>query len=183
MMLGLMRRALKMVVAVHLLLLALTSPSIARVYAQGESIGLTEPIVMKTDKGSLYVEVRFWSEPEPNKDVKMQIRFLQPDQSRIQLHVDYSVIIEDANGNSVFEQPVTHSTPGIEELPVTFPAEGPYTITVKVSGILFIPIPEEQAVFSIRVVPEFPVPVALIILASTIGMIATLSRYRFMKIM
>lgn len=177
-----MIRAMIITVASLLLISALiTLPSIARVHAQGESVGLTEPMVVKTDKGTLYVEVRFWSEPEPNKDVKMQIRFLQPDQSRIQLHVDYAVAIEDANGNKVFEQPVTHSTPGIEELPVRFPAEGPYTITVKVSGILFIPIPEEQAVFSIRVVPEFPVPVTLIILASTIGIISMLSRYMKMK--
>ncbi|MEM4340597.1 MAG: hypothetical protein QW319_03545 [Candidatus Nitrosocaldus sp.] len=178
------RRIMITTVASLLLLLSalITLSSIARVYAQGEGVGLTEPMLVKTDKDSLYVEIRFWSEPEPNKDVKMQIRFLQPDQSRIQLHVDYAVVIEDAQGNKVFEQPVTHSTPGIEELPVMFPAEGPYTITVKVSGILFIPIPEEKAVFSVRVIPEFPV--ALIILAGTIGaMIAMSSRYRrFMKI-
>lgn len=171
-----------LVTTVALMLISTQISTLEEVYAQGGGVGLTEPMLVKTDKGSLYVEVRFWSEPEPEKEVKMQIRFLQPDKSRIQLHVDYSVVIEDANGNSIFKQPVTHSTPGIEELPVTFPVEGPYNITVKVSGILFIPIPEEQAVFSIRVVPEFPVPVALIILASAIGMIATLSRYRFMKI-
>lgn len=161
--------------------LFLSAPMLlVEVYAQGEGVGLTEPILAKTDKGSLYVEIRFWSEPEPNKDVKMQIRFLQPDQSRTQLHVDYAVLIEDANGGIVFEQPVTHSTPGIEELPVTFPTEGPYTITVKVSGILFIPIPEEQAVFSIRVVPEFPI--ALLLLAGTVGTMVILSRAKFKEI-
>ncbi|MFN4337273.1 MAG: hypothetical protein ACK4FV_06830 [Candidatus Nitrosocaldus sp.] len=169
-----------MITTIVLILVAASILPLAEVYAQGEGVGLTEPILAKTDKGSLYVEIRFWSEPEPNKDVKMQIRFLQPDQSRIQLHVDYAVVIEDANGNMVFKQPVIHSTPGIEELPVTFPAEGPYTITVKVSGILFIPIPEEQAVFSIRVVPEFPV--TLLLLAGTVGMMVMLSRGRFREI-
>lgn len=169
------------IIASLLASLLLLSSLVFSVYAQSEGVGLTEPMLAKTDKGSLYVEVRFWSEPEPNKEAKMQIRFLQPDQSRIQLHVDYAVVIEDANGNRVFEQPVTHSTPGIEELLVTFPAEGPYTITVKASGILFIPIPEESVVFSVRVIPEFPV--ALIMLAITIGMIVMLSsRYRLIKI-
>ncbi|MCS6767246.1 MAG: hypothetical protein RMJ59_04375 [Candidatus Nitrosocaldus sp.] len=143
-------------------------------YAESQGVGLTEPMVVKTDRGSLYVEIRFWSEPEPNKEAKMQIRFLQPDLSRIQLHVDYAVVVEDANGSKVFEHPVTHSTPGIEELHVTFPAEGPYSITVKVSGILFIPIPEEQAVFSVRVIPEFPV--AIIIITSAVAVLIVYAR-------
>ncbi len=126
---------------------------------QGDS---NKPMVARTDKGSLDVELSLSPMPvEPDKETKLHIRFLQKGTEVVQPHIDYQVFASK-DGNEVFRIPFTHTSEGVVTIPYAFNSTGSFVVGVEVYGILFQPIPKETATFPIVVVPEFPVGIILI---------------------
>jgi hypothetical protein len=139
-------------------LLVLTVDDLA--FAQ-ETDDVDKPMIASTDKGLLDVELSLSPVPvEPDRETKLQIRFLQKDKSEVQQHIDYRIFIEK-DGSEVFRIPNTHTNPGEVTMPYTFTSTGNFLIGVEIVGIHFQPIPTETATFSVVVVPEFPVGAAI----------------------
>lgn len=144
------------------------------VFAQNEDNDM--PMVASTDVGSVDVELSWSPTPlEPDQETRLHIRFLQPDTDVVQIHIDYKIFIE-SNGREVFRIPLTHTNPGIVTIPYTFTNVGDFIIGVEVEGILFQPIPMETAMFSVVVVPEFPI--ALIVMAGAVAGVLLFTRTR-----
>ena len=99
-----------------------------------------------------------WGE---NRQVQLRISFLHPGTDTVHEHIDYDVKISDSDGNVVYSaaaelnQSTLHTEPGSVTIPYRFAEDGSYTITVEMTGILFVPISPETAEFSVTVVPEF----------------------------
>jgi hypothetical protein len=127
-----------------------------------ESGDISGPMIAATDKGSLDVELTVSPIPlEPEQETKLHIRFLRQGKDVVQEHIDYNIFVEK-DGVEAFRIPLTHTNPGIVTIPYTFTSTGNFMIGVDVHGILFQPIPKETAKFSVTVVPEFPVGLALV---------------------
>jgi hypothetical protein len=109
-----------------------------------------------SDGGSLDVMVQASPFPLKIGDAKFKISFLQPSSETIQVHVDYDVVIKQAN-NELFRasaltgQPLLHTAEGIVNIPYKFDNPGHYTLEVSVMGINFIPIRTETAKFEFDV--------------------------------
>ena len=115
---------------------------------------------------------------EQNSQAQFKISFLQPGSETVQEHIDYDVKIADSAGNQVFSaagglnQPTLHTAEGVVTIPYTFEENGSYTITVDMTGVLFIPMATETAEFSVNVTPEFPTGALSAIAAAIAGTIA-----------
>ncbi|MXX21079.1 MAG: thioredoxin domain-containing protein [Cenarchaeum sp. SB0661_bin_35] len=96
-----------------------------------------------TSGGSLDVEIEF-------DESYMIIEFINPATGSLQEHVDYAVSVTNGDQNLFGPIPLTHTTPGRVNIPVTL-AYGTNDITIDVSGILFIPINEETLVLQVDV--------------------------------
>jgi hypothetical protein len=121
------------------------------------SILISSPNVRSpSDGGSLDVMVQASPFPLKIGDAKFKISFLQPSSETIQVHVDYDVVIRQAN-NELFRasaltgQPLLHTAEGIVNIPYKFDNPGHYTLEVSVMGINFIPIRTETAKFEFDV--------------------------------
>ncbi len=118
-----------------------------------------------------------WSQND-DEPTRLKVSFLQPDSEIVQEHIDYDLKISDSTGNQVFSaagqlnQPTLHTAEGVVTVPYTFVKNGSYSITVDMTGILFIPITPETAEFSVNVTPEFPAGALSVIAAVTAGTIA-----------
>ncbi len=119
-------------------------------------------------------------EPQWGQDAQAQIKisFLQSGTNTVQQHIDYDLKISDSAGNQVFSaagqlnQATLHTEPGSVTIPYRFTENGSYTITVEMTGILFVPRQTETAEFPVNVVPEFPAGTLSVIAAVTAGTIA-----------
>lgn len=96
-----------------------------------------------TSGGSLDVEIEF-------DESYMIIEFINPATGNLQEHVDYTVSVTNGDDNLFGPIPLTHTTPGRVNIPVTL-ADGTNDITIDVRGILFIPIDNETLVLQVNV--------------------------------
>lgn len=117
-------------------------------------------MVKTTDKGTLDIRlVPMWSE---GGQATFTVSFLNPGTDTPHEHQDYDFrILKD--GQAVFSaanqtgQAVLHNVEGTLTVPYTFQENGDYTIQVYLAGIGLPAIPsDEEATFSITVVPELP---------------------------
>lgn len=131
-------------------------------------------MVKTTDKGTLDIRlVPMWTE---GGQATFTVSFLNPGTDTPHEHQDYDFrILKD--GQAVFSaanqtgQAVLHNVEGILTVPYTFQENGDYTIQVYLAGIGLPAIPsDEEATFSITVVPELP---AAGILAVTLAALMT----------
>jgi hypothetical protein len=133
-------------------------------------------MIKTSSGGSLDVMV----DPQWGQDGQVQIKvsFLQPGSDTIQEHIDYDLKIADSAGNQVFSaagqlnQSTLHTAEGVVTIPYTFEENGSYSITMDMTGILFIPMTPETAEFPVNVTPEFPAGALSVIAAVTAGTIA-----------
>jgi hypothetical protein len=107
---------------------------------------------LPTDKGTLLVDIATVPEtPKIGDQTKLKIDFVNPNTNTIQEHIDYRVLVTK-NGVPVFGPiPLTHTSKGSVTIPVEFRESGEHKITVDVEGILFQPIPQETATFTILI--------------------------------
>jgi hypothetical protein len=118
-------------------------------------------MVKTTDKGTLDVRLEpMWGE---GGQADFNVAFLSPGTDSLHEHQDYDIrILKD--GQQVFSaanqtgQAVLHNVEGTLTVPYTFQENGDYTIQVYLAGTGISPtIPtDEEATFSITVVPELP---------------------------
>ena len=88
-------------------------------------------------------------EIKPNKkNVLLNFDFLNPKTKQVQEHIDYKVTILK-NNQKVFDTSVTHSTTGTISIPILLEERYPHRVQIDVTGVLFQPIPQESAFFSI----------------------------------
>lgn len=111
-----------------------------------------------TNKGTLLVSITI----EPDKPVagdqtKIKIDFVNPQTKTIQEHIDYVVTVTN-NDKPVFGPiPLTHTSIGSATIPVEL-GSGENTVKIDVEGILFKPIPQETAIFTITTQEQSPPP-------------------------
>lgn len=94
-------------------------------------------------------------DPQPGEETKLKIEFINPQTSKTQEHIDYTIKIEN-NGNSIFGPiPLTHTSRGSVTIPVTL-EDGTNKITLEIEGILFMPIPQETVSFDVVIGQQPP---------------------------
>jgi hypothetical protein len=140
---------------IALLVTAIFSVTTAATYAQDAEM------VKTTSKGTLDVRLApMWSE---GGQASFNVGFLNPGAGTLHEHQDYDFrILKD--GQVVFSaarqtgQAVLHNVEGTLTVPYTFQENGDYTAQVYLAGTGISPIipTDEEATFSITVVPEFP---------------------------
>jgi hypothetical protein len=138
-----------------LLIAAICSITTAAVYAQEGGMLKT------TSKGTLDIRLEpIWSD---GGQASFNVGFLNPGTDTLHEHQDYDFrILKD--GQVVFSaarqtgQAVLHNVEGTLTVPYTFQENGDYTVQVYLAGTGISPIipTDEEATFSITVVPEFP---------------------------
>lgn len=159
-------------------ILSVMSIDVTIVYAQDAGM------VKTTDKGSLDIRlVPQWNEAG---QATFTVNFLNPGSETLHDHQDYDFrILRD--GQQVFSaasqtgQAVLHNVEGTLTIPYTFPENGDYTIQVYLAGVGLPAIPtDEEALFPITVVPEFPAGgiLAALLVASMTTAIVLSQRFR-----
>ncbi|MDA7940283.1 MAG: copper-binding protein [Nitrosopumilus sp.] len=112
---------------------------------------LAETQTLPTERGTL--DVRLTHDViELDKRADLKVEFVNKVTGEVQIHIDYTAHVQ-RGGEDVFgPTPPQHSTSGVVEFPVYFDlGNGPYTLNVTMSGILFNPLPPEDTVFEILV--------------------------------
>ena len=143
-----------------------------------------EGMTAHSSGGSLDVSVDpTW---EQGGNAKLKVSFFKPNTTTVQPHIDYDVMIKDADGKQVFSasslasaNPPLHTAEGVVTIPAKFGGNGSYKIVVQMFGILFNPIKPETAEFSVNVTPEFPVGAMGAVAAVMAGAVAVLRIKRF----
>jgi hypothetical protein len=135
-------------------------------------------MVKTTDKGTLDVRLEpMWGE---GGQADFNVAFLNPGTDSLHEHQDYDIrILKD--GQQVFSaanqtgQAVLHNVEGTLTVPYTFQENGDYTIQVYLAGTGISPtIPtDEEATFSITVVPELPAAGGILAVTLSALMITT----------
>jgi hypothetical protein len=159
-------------------ILSVMSMDVTIVYAQDAGM------VKTTDNGSLDIRlVPQWNEAG---QATFTVNFLNPGSETLHDHQDYDFrILRD--GQQVFSaasqtgQAVLHNVEGTLTIPYTFPENGDYTIQVYLAGIGLPAIPtDEEALFPITVVPEFPAGgiLAALLVASMTTAVVLSQRFR-----
>ncbi|MEM2856912.1 MAG: hypothetical protein QW416_07420 [Candidatus Nitrosocaldaceae archaeon] len=138
-----------------------------------------ESNTLKMESKSLNVELRVPSPIETEEEIRIDVRFVEKNSNKTQVHVDYIIYIEDENNNEIFRTVLTHTNEGELTLPYVFFNRGSYIVGVEIYGINFIPIEKEYVEFSINVIPEFPLGVVGVF-ASIIIISIFIARKRFM---
>jgi hypothetical protein len=123
-------------------------------YAQDDGM------VKTTSKGTLDIGLApTWNE---GGQATFTVSFLNPGTDTLHEHQDYDFRILQS-GQQVFStgsqtgQAVLHNVEGTLTVPYTFQENGDYTVQVYLAGTGIPAIPtDEEATFSINVVPEFP---------------------------
>ena len=104
-----------------------------------------------TSGGSLDVVLEF-------EESNMIIEFINPTTGRLQEHVDYTVTVSNDDTNLFGPIPLTHTTPGRVNIPVTL-VDGTNSISIVVKGILFVPIDDENVTILVErgqnVIPDW----------------------------
>ena len=120
-----------------------------------------ESQTLPTEKGTLNVKLSY-EDVIPGELTRLLIEFINPQTEKIQIHIDYKILITKS-GENVFQTPnLIHTSEGvIKGLKVEFPEDGAYTMNIDVEGILFSPIPPETVSFDILVGNAHAQPVTL----------------------
>ena len=150
-------------------------------YAQQEEDS-NNSMTTTTSKGSLDIKL----EPiESNStSVTYKVSFLNPGTETLHQHQDYDFKILKG-GQEVFSaakqtnQPLIHNVEGTISVPYDFEEGGEYSVDVEILGLGFGPtlVPtDEDAVFSVQIVPEFPVAFVGIMAMTVIGSAIALTR-------
>lgn len=101
-----------------------------------------------TSGGTLDVKLDTDDSVQIGVETKLKIKFLNPQTSLIQEHIDYTIKVSN-DGNMIFGPiPLTHTSIGSVSIPVVF-ENGINKITLTVEGILFRPILAETVTFDI----------------------------------
>lgn len=104
-----------------------------------------------TEKGTLNVDFSTDPvEPNPNESLKMKIDFINPVENKIQVHIDYTVLVTK-DGEVIKTVPYTHTSKGSVTIGVEVKGEGTYNALIGVEGIWFNPIPREEVSFDFAV--------------------------------
>lgn len=110
-----------------------------------------------TDGGSITIKLEPSSNPiKSSGQTQLKISFFKPNTEEIQPHIDYDMIISEANTNKTIFQASNqtgqagiplHTAESIITIPFTFPTKGEYAIKIPVFGILFNPIAPESVTY------------------------------------
>jgi hypothetical protein len=110
-----------------------------------------------TDGGSITIKLEPSSNPiKSSEQTQLKISFFKPNTEEIQPHIDYDMIISEANANKTIFQASNqtgqagiplHTAESIVTIPFTFPTKGEYAIKIPVFGILFNPIAPESVTY------------------------------------
>jgi hypothetical protein len=110
-----------------------------------------------TDGGSITIKLEPSSNPiKSSEQTQLKISFFKPNTEEIQPHLDYDMIISEANTNKTIFQASNqtgqagiplHTAESIVTIPFTFPTKGEYAIKIPVFGILFNPIAPESVTY------------------------------------
>jgi hypothetical protein len=110
-----------------------------------------------TDGGSITIKLEPSSNPiKSSEQTQLKISFFKPNTEEIQPHIDYDMIISEANTNKTIFQASNqtgqagiplHTAESIVTIPFTFPIKGEYAIKIPVFGILFNPIAPESVTY------------------------------------
>jgi len=107
--------------------------------------------VLPTEKGTLDVDFSTDPlEPNPNESLKMKIDFINPFTNKIQVHIDYTLLVTK-DEKIIFTVPFSHTSAGSITIPIEVEDEGIYNALIGVEGILFQPIPPETVSFDFAV--------------------------------
>jgi hypothetical protein len=110
-----------------------------------------------TDGGSITIKLEPSSNPiKSSEQTQLKISFFKPNTEEIQPHIDYDMIISEANTNKTIFQASNqtgqagiplHTAESIVTIPFTFPTKEEYAIMIPVFGILFNPIAPESVTY------------------------------------
>jgi hypothetical protein len=110
-----------------------------------------------TDGGSITIKLEPSSNPiKSSEQTQLKISFFKPNTEEIQPHIDYDMIISEANTNKTIFQASNqtgqagiplHTAESIVTIPFTFPTKGENAIKIPVFGILFNPIAPESVTY------------------------------------
>ncbi len=126
-----------------LFVLLLVPLSIIPAYAESQTL--------PTENDTLDVKLTY--DPiEPNTETKINIDFINPFTQKIQIHIDYTVVVSKDSETVFGPTQLIHTSEGSVKIPIDFSlGEGVYSMDIKVEGILFNPIPPETVSFDIIV--------------------------------
>lgn len=145
----------------HFILLAVVAMTFI-ILGVPPSFAQENSMIKTTSKGSLDI----WLEPIVSNSTSVQynVRFLNPGTETLHEHQDYDLRILK-EGQVIFSaaqqtgQSLIHNVEGTIFVPYNFEQAGEYEVEIQILGLGFGPtlIPtDENAVFPVRVVPEFP---------------------------
>lgn len=110
-----------------------------------------------TDGGSITIKLEPSSNPiKSSEQTQLKISFFKPNTEEIQPHIDYDMIISEANTNKTIFQASNqtgqagiplHTAESIVTIPFIFPTTGEYAIKIPVFGILFNPVAPESVTY------------------------------------
>ena len=120
-----------------------------------------ESQTLPTEKGTLNVKLSY-EDVVPGELTRLLIEFINPQTEKIQIHIDYKILITKSGENVFQTSNLIHTSEGVVKgLKVEFPDDGSYTMSIDVEGILFSPIPPETVSFDILVGDAHAQPVTL----------------------
>ena len=115
------------------------------------ALALAESQTSPTDGGTLEVRVSY-EDIMPREQSALLIEFINPQTSKVQEHIDYSIHVSSGSTTIFGPTPIIHSSEGvIRGLKVQFPDVGTYTLDLSIVGILFQPIDAEMVSLDIPV--------------------------------
>jgi hypothetical protein len=146
-------------------------------------------MVLQTDNGSTDVEVTIekgivrdsqFAIDRPQL-VTFSLRFVDPATGAQIEHLNYQLMVADANGNIVHKVHEGHAHNGMNSYSLLFSDTGSFTLTVDVEGVGAMKPYDSTysglASSSVTVTPEFPVSMMAII-ATVIGISIAASRFK-----
>lgn len=146
-------------------------------------------MLMPTDNGSTYVEVfiekalveeSHFTIDQPQV-VNFKIRFLDPRTSEPLEHMNYNLMVTDANGDIVHKIHKGHTHDGMNSYSLLFPDTGSFTLSIELEGTggppPFDTTHTGTTTSSIAVTPEFPLGI-MAIMATVIGIGVVTTRFK-----
>ena len=146
-------------------------------------------IVIPTDNGSINVEVTIDEgivydnkyTIDPPRQVRLDVKFLNPSSDQPLQHVNYAFVITDETGNNLVNKAGLHTHEGDDVQSVTFENTGSFTVAIDVAG-LGVNKPYDtkhsgMASTTVTVVPEFPLS-GLVIMTAVVGMGIAATRFK-----
>ncbi len=143
-------------------------------------------MVLPTVNKSVNVEVTLSAMTlEPNKEVTIALRFLDPTTNQPLKHCNYDLTVTDSSGTAVVDKKAIHTHTCTDSQSVRFTSTGSYTLSVNVIGTGIPPPPFDTshsglATTSLKVVPEFPLT-TILPLVLAFGAVVAVMRIRSSK--